>query len=397
MEYFSFFLQKTEEMCSLKRKLINLPKYMVTPNPSDDDEYESDLPPRKRMYVRDSFNFIQADDPMSYTPPPEDFSVSSNEEFVTKSIENRLNQQAPSQRVSVIMHANKDGSCTSTPLDLSKTATTTPKIEEDVHINLLRMVKYKMGRNSCTSVNTELENRTNLETIVEPSKIVKVQQILEVPKIKISPVKSQQLVSIKPAPARAASPLMPTLAPKLPQGIVYATAAPANTISSSYLFLPSTEQAIVLPSNDFKNITRDVESPNLERRRIFECDFPVCGKNYFKSSHLKAHRRVHTGERPFSCKWEDCGRKFSRSDELSRHKRVHTGEKKFVCPVCSRRFMRSDHLSKHVKRHNKEKNKAKLGNISTANTIISISPASPQQSLKLRAIVPTKNSKQVSC
>uniref|UniRef100_A0A8C1UGJ4 Sp3a transcription factor n=1 Tax=Cyprinus carpio TaxID=7962 RepID=A0A8C1UGJ4_CYPCA len=94
---------------------------------------------------------------------------------------------------------------------------------------------------------------------------------------------------------------------------------------------------------------------NMGKKKQHVCHIAGCGKVYGKTSHLRAHLRWHSGERPFVCTWMYCGKRFTRSDELQRHRRTHTGEKKFVCSECSKRFMRSDHLAKHIKTHQNKK------------------------------------------
>lgn len=138
-----------------------------------------------------------------------------------------------------------------------------------------------------------------------------------------------------------------------------------NTSDLSNLRVPLGDEDLDLPGEGKRLRRVACTCPNCKdsggrgsgmgKKKQHICHIVGCGKVYGKTSHLRAHLRWHSGERPFVCNWMFCGKRFTRSDELQRHRRTHTGEKKFVCPECQKRFMRSDHLAKHIKTHQNKK------------------------------------------
>ncbi|XP_034971062.1 zinc finger protein 408 isoform X2 [Zootoca vivipara] len=112
--------------------------------------------------------------------------------------------------------------------------------------------------------------------------------------------------------------------------------------------------------------------------RPYTC--PYCPKSFRQQGNLRGHLRLHTGERPYCCHF--CGDAFPQRPELRRHlishtgeahlctvcgkalrdphtlrahERLHTGERPFRCHLCPKSYPLATKLRRHQKAHHADK------------------------------------------
>jgi len=78
-------------------------------------------------------------------------------------------------------------------------------------------------------------------------------------------------------------------------------------------------------------------------RALHACSW--CGRQFANTSHLSAHERTHTGDRPFTC--DTCGKQFTQSGSLNVHRRTHVEPQPFPCRICGQRFASKQYAKKH--------------------------------------------------
>ncbi|MEQ2170530.1 hypothetical protein GOODEAATRI_001140 [Goodea atripinnis] len=155
---------------------------------------------------------------------------------------------------------------------------------------------YSTGSRASPSTPPPTHTMSYPPMVIQSSRVMVSPLVLPLPLMYPSPIHLHPPIIMSPqVPSEEGHPPN-KYAPNLPreQGIEFDV-----FLLSLSVFLRHTNPSVIVRTGS--NHPLPAESPDtLKKRRIHRCDFSGCNKVYTKSSHLKAHRRTHTGKRPRS-------------------------------------------------------------------------------------------------
>lgn len=119
-----------------------------------------------------------------------------------------------------------------------------------------------------------------------------------------NPVVTTVVPSTPPSQPPAVCPPVVFMGTQVPKGaVMFVVPQPVVQNPKPAVVSPNgTRLSPIAPAPGFSPSTAKV-TPQIDSSRIRShiCSHPGCGKTYFKSSHLKAHMRTHTGTNRFLC------------------------------------------------------------------------------------------------